>query len=148
MKHMPRRNAVIAAATSVIMLGGVAIAVPAIAASAQKSHRTTVAVHKSTHAANTSSTIPSPLATALVPRPSGPDKDNDGPDFGAPDNENDGPDFGAPDNENDGPDFGAPDNENDLAHRITTAMDLALAEVVTTADLASALLHTQTSPPC
>ena len=113
MKHMPRRNAVIAAATSVIMLGGVAIAVPAIAASAQKSHRTTVAVHKSTHAANTSSTIPSPLATALVPRPSGPDKDNDGPDFGAPDNENDGPDFGAPDNENDGPDFGAPDNDSD-----------------------------------
>jgi polyhydroxyalkanoate synthesis regulator phasin len=113
MKHMPRRNAVIAAATSVIMLGGVAIAVPAIAASAQKSHRTTVAVHKSTHAANTSSTIPSPLATALVPPPSGPDKDNDGPDFGAPDKDNDGPDFGALDNENDGPGFDGPDNEND-----------------------------------
>ena len=140
MKHMPRRNAVIAAATSVIMLGGVAIAVPAIAASAQKSHRTTVAVHKSTHAANTSSTIPSPLATALVPRPSGPDKDNDGPDFGAPDNENDGPGFDGPDNDSDGSGFGRGGNHGGpgLGFAAYTDFTSVLTDLVTKGTLTQA----------
>ena len=140
MKHMPRRNAVIAAATSVIMLGGVAIAVPAIAASAQKSHTTTVAVHKSTLAANTSSTIPSPVATALAPRPSGPDNDSDGPGFDGPDNDNDGPGLDGPDNDNDGPGFGRGGNHGGPGRGFAAYADFTseLADLVTTGTLTQA----------
>ena len=67
MKNLPRRNAALAAATSVIVLGGMALAVPALAASANKAHQNAVVSASAKAAKHTTSA--SKRAAVAAPSP-------------------------------------------------------------------------------